>query len=43
MTETMVMTWIILGSGVAMIAMSAPYAVPELAAYVRRRQRPAAA
>jgi hypothetical protein len=30
LTQTMVMTWIILGAGVALIALSAPYAVPQL-------------
>ncbi|HET7465271.1 MAG TPA: hypothetical protein VFL29_01280 [Candidatus Dormibacteraeota bacterium] len=29
MSQTMVMTWIILGSGLALIALSAPYAVSE--------------
>jgi hypothetical protein len=29
MNQTMVMTWIILGSGLALIALSAPYAVSE--------------
>lgn len=30
MTQTMVMTWVILGSGIALLALSAPYALPEL-------------
>lgn len=30
MTQTMVMTWVILGSGIALVALSAPYALPEL-------------
>lgn len=30
MTQTMVMTWVILGSGIALIALSAPYALTEL-------------
>lgn len=37
MTQTMVMTWIILGSGVVLIALSAPYAVPDLRSVMRRR------
>lgn len=32
MTQTMIMTWIILGSGVVLIGLSFPYAVPELRA-----------
>jgi len=34
--QTMVMTWIILGAGVALIALSAPYALPELASLLTR-------
>lgn len=30
MTQTMVMTWAILGSGLALIALSAPFALPQL-------------
>ena len=30
MTQTMVMTWVILGSGLVLIALSAPYALPQL-------------
>ena len=36
MTQTMVMTWIILGSGVLLVALAAPYAVPELLRTYRR-------
>lgn len=39
MTETMVMTWVILGSGLLLIALAAPYAWPELKA-ILVRQRP---
>ena len=37
MTQTMVMTWIILGSGVLLLALAAPYAVPELMRAYRQR------
>jgi hypothetical protein len=37
MSQTMVMTWIILGAGVVLVALSAPYALPELNALVHRR------
>ena len=37
MTETMVMTWIILASGLLLVALSAPYALPEVAAFTGRR------
>src|SRR5579864_4381753 len=30
MTQTMIMTWIILGAGIGLVALSAPYALPEL-------------
>jgi hypothetical protein len=40
MNQTMIMTWIVLGSGVVLIALSAPYALPALAAFVDRRHRP---
>lgn len=43
MTETMVMTWIILGSGLALIALSAPYAVPQMLAAMPRNGRRLAA
>jgi hypothetical protein len=39
MTETMVMTWVILGAGILLIVLAAPYAVPELLAR-RRSARP---
>jgi hypothetical protein len=40
MTQTMVMTWIILACGVILVALSAPYSLPELSALAaRRRQR----
>jgi len=42
MTETMVMTWIILGSGIVLIALAAPYAVPVLAGFRSRRLMPTA-
>ena len=32
MNQTMIMTWLILGSGVILIALSAPYALPKLGA-----------
>jgi hypothetical protein len=41
MTETMVMTWIILGAGVLLIALAAPFALPELTAFRARRPVPA--
>jgi hypothetical protein len=41
MTETMIMTWIILGAGLLLIALAAPYALPELAAFRTRRAVPA--
>lgn len=37
MSQTMVMTWVILGSGIALIGLSAPYAWPALARSGRRR------
>jgi hypothetical protein len=37
LTQTMVMTWVILGSGLALIALAAPYAVPEIATALRVR------
>jgi hypothetical protein len=36
MNQTMFMTWLILGSGIALVALSAPYALPELKAYAAR-------
>lgn len=38
MTQTMVMTWVILGSGVVLIALSAPYALFELSRVIRSDQ-----
>jgi hypothetical protein len=43
MTETMVMTWIILGSGLVLIALSAPYALPRLMGGTSRGGRRVAA
>ncbi len=40
MTQTMVMTWVILGSGVVLIALSVPYAIPELRAAFARKSHP---
>ena len=37
MTQTMVMTWIILASGLVLVALSAPYVLPELNARLARR------
>jgi len=43
MTQTNVMTWLILGSGFVLVALSAPYALPELNALLAQRQpRPVA-
>jgi hypothetical protein len=39
MNQTMVMTWVILGSGLVLIALSAPYALPKLQEYVVRARR----
>lgn len=38
MTQTMVMTWVILGSGLALIALSAPYALPQLRTRVTHQE-----
>jgi hypothetical protein len=39
-TQTMVMTWIILASGVILVALSVPYSLPQLnAMFARMRQR----
>lgn len=43
MNETMVMTWIILGSGLVLIALSAPYALPQIIAVMPRGGRRLAA
>ncbi|HET9782896.1 MAG TPA: hypothetical protein VFR33_14085 [Candidatus Dormibacteraeota bacterium] len=37
MTETMVMTWIILGAGLLLIGLSAPFALPELKTLISQR------
>jgi hypothetical protein len=37
MSQTMVMTWIILGAGLALIALSAPFALPELRRLITHR------
>ena len=37
MNQTMVMTWVILGSGIVLIGLSAPFAWPALARSFRRR------
>jgi hypothetical protein len=42
MNETMVMTWIILASGLVLIALSAPYAVRDLGVFARGGRRQAA-
>lgn len=38
MTQTMVMTWVILGSGLALIALSAPFALPQLRTRLTHRE-----
>jgi hypothetical protein len=38
MTQTMVMTWIILGSGLLLVALSAPYALPEVRKLARQHR-----
>lgn len=38
MTQTMVMTWLILGSGLALIALSAPYALSQLRTRLTHRE-----
>jgi hypothetical protein len=43
MNQTMIMTWLILGSGVVLIALSAPYALPEMNGYFFRDRRPQSA
>jgi hypothetical protein len=37
MSQTMVMTWIILGAGLVLIALTAPFALPELKTLVTER------
>jgi hypothetical protein len=39
MTQTMVMTWIILACGVILVALAAPYSLPELNALAARRRQ----
>lgn len=43
MNQTMIMTWAILGSGVVLIALSAPYALPEVQGLVATKHRSQAA
>ena len=43
MTQTNLMTWVILGSGVLLLALSGPYALPELIGFLGRRDRRLAA
>jgi hypothetical protein len=38
MTQTMIMTWVILGAGILLIPLSAPYAVPEVRAFIAQRR-----
>ena len=38
MTQTMVMTWVIFGSGLALIALSAPFALPQMRARLTHRE-----
>jgi hypothetical protein len=42
MNQTMVMTWAILGCGIVLIALSAPYALPDLRSHLVRGGREAA-
>jgi len=43
LTQTNIMTWLILAAGVILVALSAPYAIPELDELIgRRHQRQAA-
>ena len=37
MSQTMIMTWIILAAGVVLIALSAPFALPELRSLITQR------
>lgn len=41
LTQTNIMTWIILASGVILVALSAPYALPDLNAFRGRRHHEA--
>jgi hypothetical protein len=43
LTQTNIMTWLILGAGVVLIALSLPYALPELRRLIIRNGRPQAA
>lgn len=43
LTQTSIMTWLILGSGVALTVLSLPYALPELGRFLARSGRPQAA
>jgi hypothetical protein len=38
MNQKMIMTWVILGSGLVLIALSAPYALPVIREYFGRRR-----
>jgi hypothetical protein len=42
MNQTMIMTWIILGTGILLIALSAPYAWPVVSAFFGGHRRQAA-
>jgi hypothetical protein len=42
MNQTMVMTWVILASGIVLIALASPYTLPELKGYLVRGRRAAA-
>lgn len=39
LTQTTVMTWVILGSGLALVLLAAPYAMPVIAAGLSRQER----
>jgi len=43
LTQTSFMTWLILASGVVLVALSAPYALPELTPFLARGQKRQAA
>ena len=43
LTQTMIMTWIILGCGVILAALSAPYALPEIRVFMGGGRHAAAA
>jgi len=42
LTQTMVMTWVILASGFALVLLAAPYAMPQIASALHLRERPQA-